>query len=293
VHHEDRLVAAAPLAVESSGLGAVIAKAGVPGEPYGFLHSDHETGSELARAVAGAVSENGWMWRLHVTDLPADDRCTDELVALLGRARRHEASTTPHLDVGPGADPRERPSRNTRQADAKARNRIVREGHRLEQRWTSDPAEIRAVLPGLVRLHVRRNEDLDRAALLRIPRQRDLFMDTVLGHADDRRVRLLLTHIDDRLAAFALCLESGSRWWVYANYADPEFLRYSPGTITNAEVVRSAYADPAVTVLDWGAGLQRYKLSGGAELATRQSLVAESSLVVRALQGTARRLSIL
>ena len=52
----------------------------------------------------------------------------------------------------------------------------------------------------------------------------------------------------------------------------PEWRRLSAGTLANAEVVRASHADPGIDVVDWGAGVQRYKMSGGATLQQAQTL---------------------
>jgi len=49
---------------------------------------------------------------------------------------------------------------------------------------------------------------------------------------------------------------------VYSNMASPDWLDFSPGTIVNAELVMDASRDPGIRAVDWGPGVQRYKLSG-------------------------------
>jgi hypothetical protein len=80
--------------------------------------------------------------------------------------------------------------------------------------------------------------------------------------------------------------------WVYANLVSPEHTRYSAGTIVNADVVRYAWEHSDVRFVDWGAGVQRYKLSGPTELRASHNLYAWSSRPLRAmshLRNTARQ----
>src|SRR5436309_10940464 len=67
------------------------------------------------------------------------------------------------------------------------------------------------------------------------------------------------------------------------NRVSPAWLRYSPGTIANGEVVRHAFEDPSCHGVNWGGGLQRYKLSGEVTLVPCQTLYAWSSAAARLL----------
>ena len=285
VHRGTTLVGAALLTRRRERAWVRFGKAGVQGEPFTLLHTDAEAADALVRAVALSLPRHSS--RVVLEDLPEPDRTTRRLAAALPRASLVPTDPVPVLDVSdaPAADGGPRLiSRNTRQAVAKATNRARREGRDLVLRWTADPDEVVDALPAVVGLHVRRNADHGRAALLLDPVERAVYEETVVTQARAGRVRLLRTTIDGELAAFALCFTSPGRWWVWSNYADPDWLHYSPGTVSNAEVVRAAAEDPDVDCLDWGSGLQRYKLSGPVHLESRQRLEAAAPAVDRALR---------
>jgi len=92
---------------------------------------------------------------------------------------------------------------------------------------------------------------------------------------------LLALHLNCELAAFALCVLDNHTYWVLANYASPDWLRYSPGTIANAEVVRHAFESHCIRGVNWGAGIQRYKLSGKTGMAHHRTFYAWSSATLR------------
>jgi hypothetical protein len=96
-------------------------------------------------------------------------------------------------------------------------------------------------------------------------------------------IDLLPIHFEGELAAFALCLLDNEEEWGLVNRASPAWLRYSPGTIANAEVVRHAFEDIHSHGVNWGGQPQRYKLSGEVTLIPRQVLYAWSSATVRLL----------
>lgn len=157
-------------------------------------------------------------------------------------------------------------TQNMRNAVAKARNRIDRDGRRFTLTWLTTAEEVDAVLPDVVRIHKARNIQLRGVSLLDDPATYSEFITRVRAHAREDRLRLATTRIDDVLAAFALCLIDGRTLRVYANLVAPEWLEYSAGTITNHAVVKWAWSSKQIDVVDWGLGVQRYKRSGPTEL---------------------------
>jgi CelD/BcsL family acetyltransferase involved in cellulose biosynthesis len=138
------------------------------------------------------------------------------------------------------------------------------------------------VLPDLVRIHKARNVQLRGRSLLDDPAVYAEFTGRVLAHAEEDKVRLLVTRIDDAMAAFALCLLDERTLRVYANLVAPEWLMYSAGTITNHAVVAWARCSDDIDVIDWGLGVQRYKLSGPIELVPHSRVEVYSSLAAEA-----------
>jgi CelD/BcsL family acetyltransferase involved in cellulose biosynthesis len=130
-------------------------------------------------------------------------------------------------------------------------------------------------------VHRRRSLQMHGRSGLDDPAARGYFEAVVGTHAAAGRVRLLTLRLNRTLAAFALCLLDRDLLWVYANMVSPDWLRYSAGTISNAEVVRWAHATPGIAGVNWGAGLQRYKLSGPVVLSRSQHLHAWSSRGLR------------
>jgi CelD/BcsL family acetyltransferase involved in cellulose biosynthesis len=211
---------------------------------------------------------------------------------LAGEAKAAEIITyldTPQLNFKPDHGINDYLSRNTRSAVAKARNRVLKHGHQLDVNWLSDASAIADSMDEIVELRQARDEQMRRAAP-DANRELQVFRSTVEGHAAGGRTRLLTVRIDSELAAFALCFLTAGTLWVYANSVSPEFTVYSAGTIANSEVVRYAFTDPTVTALSWGAGIQRYKLSGNIDVSTSRSLTAWSSRPVELLIRAGRRI---
>ena len=114
--------------------------------------------------------------------------------------------------------------------------------------------------------------------LLDDPEEADFYQEVLVRHADKWRV--LAVRIDDGLAGYAICLRDDRTLRVWDNRVSPDWGRYSAGLIANAEVVVSAGADPAVTEVDWGCGVQRYKTSMSSDLMTGDDLMAWSSVLL-------------
>ncbi len=274
VERDGVLVAGAAVTVRHTASGRVlIDKAGSSGEPFRLLHRDASAGNALATTLLDACRGEDRRWSLRIEDLPElDEVATRLLQVTAARAVSHRVTPTPVLDVTSGRPVDQVLSRNVRSAVNRARNVARREGREVTMTWHEDPHEVESMLPELIDLHIRRNEQLRGTALLSERVEREIWVDTLRGHADAGVLRLLVARVDGRLAAFAVGLLDHRRLWVWSNYVAPEWRRLSAGTLANAEVVRAAHADPGIDVVDWGAGVQRYKMSGGATLQQAQTL---------------------
>ena len=251
------------------------AKAGSPGEPFLLLAATADAAHRLAVAIQDELAASGRRWELRLADLPAGDSTATALAALLAPAQVELQQVTPQMFFSPEAGLNAYLTRNTRAAVAKARNRIARENRSLAVGWSHTPASVVAELDDVVRVRRSRDEQLHRAR--HDEREEQTFRDTVTGLARAGHVRLLSVRIDGELAAFAVGFQTSGTLWVYANAVSPSFTHFSAGTIANAEVVRWAHAEPSIRVLNWGAGVQRYKLSGRTEITTTQVIRAWSS----------------
>ena len=266
VRRGGRLVAAAPLVRQMlTGLQRFDSM-GENALPTCLPAVDDDAANELARAVVAQLAEVRGPWWLHLGAVEAGDRVVRALAQQLPMSRLEQGFEAPRLEFTPGAPLATYVSRNNRSALAKARNRIRGDGLELRVDWTDTEAQIVATIPEMVALYRRRSRQLNQNALLEQPAYREFFADMMCAYAADRTASLLTVTLDGRLASYALCLRSAGGLFVYSNRMAPDFATYSAGAIANAEVLRRAWADPGVAFLDWGGGIQRYKLSGNATL---------------------------
>lgn len=265
-----------------------VGKVGAGGEQTWLPARGPVAAEQLAAALRQALSGLGRPWYLNIPDLPDPDPVAAALLGRLPVGTLRPGLAAPQLRFGQPGGLAAYLTRNTRSAVAKAGNRIARAGLAMEVAWLTDPAAVEAVLPDVVEVHRRRNTQLRGRSALDDPAAVELFRDVVRTHARDGGLRLLTVRIDGSLASFAVCLLDRGTLWVYANLVSPDWLRYSTGTIANAEVVRAAYLDPAIEGVDWGTGVQRYKMSGLVTLRPSQQLVAWSSPGLRFALGLAR-----
>ncbi len=256
---------------------------GYPGSAHWLPAVDAPAAALLARTLAHALGRSGRPWTLYLTDLPVPDPTLDALRPELALAARWLGPPMARICFDPGQPLSLYLSRNTRAAVAKALNRMTRHGLNHALDWTTDPDAIAATIDAMVDVHRRRSLQQFGSSPLDDPRLVSLFGATVRGHARAGRVRLLTLRIDGALAAFALCEVTAGILWVDTNRASPDWLAFSPGTVVNAEILRMAHADPAITCVDWGGSVQRYKLSGHPTLVQLQRLQAWSSSAVRAV----------
>jgi hypothetical protein len=250
------------------------------GDPLHFAAVDDDSAQRLAESILGAVRSFGWPWRLEISDLPRADPVAAYLRSCWPHSQSCPTPPVPHLLFAAGEPLSAYLSHNTRSAVAKARNRIRREGIQLVEEWTRDIERIRDLMPKLLNVYCRRYHQLRRRSIADDPVYRNFLTAFVLEHANQGLVELLTLYLNRELAAFALCVLDNKEYWVLVSKASPDWLRYSPGTIANAEVVRHAFESPGVRGVNWGAGLLRHKLSGMVTLDFRQTLLAWSSPIV-------------
>ena len=228
----------------------------------------------LGVGIGAALRELGRPWRLSL-QLSKVSTLATVLAAEVPISATYPGGRRPIFRFrGDDPSPKQLLGRNTYNALAKARNRIRKEGHRLEVSW--EP--ISEALPELVTVH--RDRDLElRGATLDAAESR-FYHQVIDGHAG--YWRLLTVRIDGSLAAYALCLKDCDALHVWDNRLAPGWQRYSAGLICNAELVLRAARASAVGVVDWGCGEQRYKMSLSNEVIDAQVLMAWSSPWLRA-----------
>lgn len=268
-----------------------IGKPGGTHDPVRFGALDDDAALKLARAIYGTLQTFGGPWRLEVTDLPFPDPVASHLQSICPHSHIQRTSSIPCLRFAPDTPLSKYLSSNTRSAVAKARNRILRDGIQMVQEWTRDIGQIHNFLPQILDIYRCRDYQLYGNCLIDNPMAESFFIKFVTEHASQGLVDLLTIHLDGELAAFALCLMDNNEHWVLVNRVSPSWLRYSPGTIANAEVVRHAFEDIESCGVNWGGAPQRYKLSGNVILMPRQTLRAWSSGVVRILLQIRSRLA--
>jgi hypothetical protein len=270
-----------------------IGKPGYTSDPIRFGVVDDDAAVKLAQEISIAVISFGGPWKLEVSGLPSPDPVVNHLLSIWPYSQTHLAQSLPALIFAPNTPLSAYLSHNTRAAVAKAQNRIQREGIEMIQEWTKDPTRIFKELPHIQNICRLRDYQKYGKSLMDDFEEESYWMAFIKEHARLGLIDLLSIHFNGKLAAFALCLTINGEYLVLTNRASPEWLRYSPGTIANAEVVRHAFEDSRIKGVNWGGGLQRYKLSGQVTLIPQQTVSAWSSTTVRLLSVLVQTLRVL
>jgi hypothetical protein len=104
-------------------------------------------------------------------------------------------------------------------------------------------------------------------------------------------LELLELRFAGELGAYLAWIRNGSARLVLDNRVAPGWTDYSAGLIANVTALRAAAADPAIDVLDWGSGVQRYKLQAATTVVPQLRLHAWSSAGLRRALAARRRVS--
>ena len=228
---------------------------------------DPDSVTDLARALTLRLAGIRTPWTLHLHALEETDPVAAAIMERLDVASSELEFLSPRLAFTRGEPLTSYLSHNTRSAVAKARNRIKNAGLVCELGWTRDQAEIDDTVPEITELYRKRNvQRRQSVGLLDDADYRSYFADMMHAYAADGLVRLLTLRLNGELASYAMCLESAGLLFVYSNRMSPDWMHFSPGAITNAEVVRHACWDRSVRGVDWGSGIERYKVSGNATI---------------------------
>lgn len=263
---------------------------GLDHSPIVSRTGDHA--ATLANHLASELRRLAWPWTLDLVRLPSDSAFAAALTRQLRVSEVRSDALHPIVEFD-RADARGPVlSRNLRQAEAKARNRIRRADLTLHIRWITDQRTIASRTSEIRSTHRARDFQLRGASLLD-DRQDGRYYDTLLRkHLD--LLDLLEVRLEGELAAYLLWIRNGPTRLVFDNRVAPRWTNYSAGVIANNVALRLAAEDPSITVLDWGSGLQRYKLQSANKViahdrllawssnATRRALAAHSALVALA-----------
>ncbi len=258
-----------------------IGKPGGTSDQVRFGALDDDAATMLAQTIYLTISGFGGPWMLEIPDLPHPDTVVNHLQAFLPCSQNQLKEPELWLLFAPGAPLNNYISRNTRSSVAKALNRIKRENIRMTQEWTRDLAQIKDLLPQILDIYQRRDYQLRETSPLDNPSVHAFIVAFVTEHSKQGLIDLFTIRLDGKIAAYAVCLLDNGIYSVLLNRVSPEWLRYSPGTIANAEVVRHAFEDSHSRGVNWRGGPERYKLSGEVTLIPRQTLYAWSSPTTR------------
>jgi hypothetical protein len=244
---------------------------------------------ELADAVVTALGSLRRPWTMHLRQLPTGDAFTLHLASRLPAVEVRAAEERPVVLVKGPLEGRRVTSRNLRQAEAKARNRISRAGLAFDVRWLTDFGEIAPRIPEIRSVHRARDLQLRGHSLLD-DREEGPFWAALL-HRHRELLELLEVRLDGELGAYVLWIRNGGARLVLDNRVSPRWTTYSAGLIANNVALRAAAADPAIDVLDWGTGVQRYKLQSANKVVPHEQLQGWSSPATRRALMARRRVA--
>jgi Acetyltransferase (GNAT) domain len=230
---------------------------------------------ELASRLAAALQELRRPWTLHLRQLPVGDPFAQALSQRLPVVEIGPAAHRPVMELEPDADPRRVVSRNLRKAEARARNKIARAGLDFELRWITEPSAVAARFAEIRSVHRARDLQLRGRSLLD-DESESAFYDCLLRRHLPA-LELLEARLDGELAAYLLWIRNDGARLVLDNRVAPRWSAFSAGLIANNAALRTAAEDPSVERLDWGVGVQRYKLQSSNRLIAHEELLAWSS----------------
>jgi CelD/BcsL family acetyltransferase involved in cellulose biosynthesis len=276
----ERLEAVAPLARSTRGpLTRVVGLGHGTADDARWPARTAAAADRLADGMASRLAGLGG-WALLAEQLPAGDPVVLALTARLSCVRVRPGQGMPMVVVA-NRELNTYLSRNARQAEAKARNRLRRDGREVTERWVHDPVDVARAVPDMSAVHAARDAQLGRHTDHADARRAAFYRSVLIAHAERREVDLLLLEIDGRLAAYVAGFRDGRALRVWDNRVSPEWADYSAGRLANQAAIRHVVAGDTYDVLDWMRGEEAYKLSSATTVVPTCQLEAWSSRAAR------------
>jgi CelD/BcsL family acetyltransferase involved in cellulose biosynthesis len=144
----------------------------------------------------------------------------------------------------------------------KATNRIAADERRVQTRFTTDPAEIVALVPHLERVHRQRDHIHGRISDLDDAVRHETWRHRVRELCGIGVLELAMLDIDGELAAYTLGVTDGSVYRLLEGRFVTDWARYSPGRLLEAAVVERFLADEELTMFDWMTSVAAESLLG-------------------------------
>lgn len=255
------LVGLAPLGLSRVGPWRRLVPLGWPEADYPdfLIDGDASAGMEL---LVERLLEDSWSW-LEMTDLPEESPLRPALEAALERAglevRSQRAMECPRLVIDrPWEEFWGAKKRKFRYNLRRSLRLLGQEAGLVSYEIMVDGPEIAARLGQAMGIHADRWARRHTRTIFSQPRGRAFFQTALAGLAQEGLVRLDLMRAGERLVAFSLSFVSPATWYYYIPGFDPQFSRYSPGTLLLWRLVEQAHRDGAKT-FDLMKGEEGYK----------------------------------
>lgn len=236
---------------------------------------DHEAADALVSAIQGLLSGAG-RWRLHLTQLPADDAVVVELARRVG-GELGAGTGCPLAELDHARPLLDQVSRNGKKSANRSRNLVSRDGHVLTSRWVTG-AEAVAALPDLQALRRERDHALGRASDLDTPAGSALHTGLVEAFREDTDIVVL--ELDGKLAAYTIGVRDGDLLRVWDGRVAVGHERWGLGWLADLALLERAHADPSLRGVDWMRGEQENKLRSATTVVPAVRLLAFSSPAV-------------
>jgi Acetyltransferase (GNAT) domain len=221
------------------------------GQRGAILTSDATVALALGDAVRAALDAQSTPSTVILGPLPAGNAVVHAFSAGLSGSTEDAAAAVPVIRRAAGTEPDDYLAAGMRRSLRKATNRLAADECHAQTRFTTDAAEIVALVPHLERVHRQRDHmhgrisDLDDAVRHRAWRHR------VRNLIDVGLLELAVLEIDGDLAAYTLGVVDGPVYRLLEGRFVTRWSRYSPGRLLELAVVERFLADSSLMTFDW------------------------------------------
>ena len=240
---------------------------------------DEAAAQDLASAVAAALASLRGPWRLRMEQLPQDDPVVRALRDRLPHTATAAGDGAPKVDLTRGEP---FGSSSYRQQVRMCHSRLERAGLAKEVCYSTDPAEISALLPQIQAIRQARDHSLDRVSDLDDPVGLAFWRAVVLEFAAREEAEVATLSLNGEIQAYCIGIPDGSTWRMWDHRFRPGMERYRLGQLLEMAVIERAAADGRFSQLDRMRGVTPQKMRTAHWVEPTQHFMAWSSTWVRA-----------
>lgn len=239
------------LEADDEGLAVITLAGSAMGFRSSFLADSASASALLGHSFAEMLRARDRDIRVELGPVDDDTPWLADFVATVGGAEAVPTDPIPSVRRLGGTDLHEYLGSSMLRTLRKAANRAATDHRHICVRITGDSDEILDLLSEVERVHRERDHTQGRPSDLDSVVARGIWRARLMALMAEHTLELATLHIDGDLAAHVLAIVEPPGYRVLEGNLATRWVRYAPGRVLEAAVLRRALEEPSIDFLDW------------------------------------------